>query len=116
MASRSATTWLERCDAPTSRRDEPLTPRQWVQFLEAECLGYEDDVGPAGGFVVDDQRLCEQGSGTAYTLHPDVLSWQAVFAYAPQPFVEVADEFLVAHDEDDVAAGVGVGAELAAGA
>src|SRR5450631_1732728 len=77
MASRSATTWLERCDAPTSRRNEPLTPRQWAQFLEAECLGYEDDVGPAGRFVVDDQRLCEQGSGTAYTLHPDVLSWHA---------------------------------------
>jgi hypothetical protein len=87
-----------------------------VLDLEAECLGYEDDADPAGGFVVDDQRLCEQGSGTACTLHADVLSRQAVFAYAPKAFVEVADEFLVAHDEDDVAAGVRVGAELAAGA
>ena len=65
---------------------------------------------------MDDQCLGEEAAGVADGLHACVLSGEAVFAYAAEAFVEVADEFLVADDEDDVAAGVGVGAELAAGA
>jgi len=79
--------------------------------LEAEGRGYEDHVDAVGGLVVD---LREQASGVAGALHADVFSGQAVFAYAAKAFVDVAHEFLVTDDEDDVAAGVGVRAELAA--
>ena len=63
---------------------------------------------------MDDEGLGEQASRVAEALHADGLSRQAVFAYASQAVVEVCDEFLVADDEDHVAAGVGVCAELAA--
>lgn len=84
--------------------------------LEAEYLGYENDADATGGFVVQDQRLREQASRVACVLHAEVLSRQAVLANASEPFVEVSNELLVADHEDHVAAGVGVRAELAAGA
>src|SRR5438477_9093213 len=80
---------------------------------EAERLGEEDDGDPAGGVAVDDQCLGEHASSAAGALHTGVFARQAVFADAAQAFAEVGDELLVPDDEDDVAGGVGVGAELA---
>src|SRR5437588_13122013 len=90
------------------------TSFELATLLEAECLGYEDDLDASCRVVVDDQCLCEQASGVAGVLHTRVFLGQAVFAYAAEAFVEVGDEFLVADDEDHVPAGVGVRAELAA--
>ena len=64
---------------------------------------------------MDDQRLGEETSGVAGGLHPSELSRQAVLAHPAEACVEISDELLVSDDEDHVASGVGVGAELAAG-
>ena len=66
---------------------------------EAECLWYEDDPDAAGRFVMDDQCLGQEAAGIAERLHSGELSRKAVFAYTPEPFVQVADEFLMTdHD------------------
>ena len=50
------------------------------QGLEAECLGDEDDGDAGGGFVVDDECLCEHRSGEAGVLHAGELAREAVLA------------------------------------
>jgi hypothetical protein len=91
----------------------PSSPSELETLLEAECLGYEDDVDASRRVVVDDQRFGEQAAGAAGGLHSRVFLGEAVFVYSAEAFIEVADEFLVADDEDYVPAGVGVRPELA---
>ena len=83
-----------------------------VRVLEAECFWDEDDVDPVSWLGMDDERLGEQAAGVADGLHASELFGEAVLADAAQAFVDVADELLVADDEDDVASRVGVGVEL----
>src|SRR5579859_416856 len=77
---------------------------------EAERLGDQDDGDPARAIMVDDQRLGEHASRKAGALHARVFPGQAVLAEAAQALIEVADQLLVADDEDDLAGGIGVGA------
>src|SRR5579859_6852851 len=77
---------------------------------EAERLGDQDDGDPARAIMVDDQRLGEHASGKAGALHARVFPGQAVLAQAAQALIKVADQLLVADDEDDLAGGIGVGA------
>jgi hypothetical protein len=71
------------------------TSFELATVLEAECLGYEDDVDASRRVVVDDQCLCEQASGVAGVLHTRVFLGQAVFAYAAARTVR--DVCLFAH-------------------
>ena len=97
------------------RLDERRGPRAaGDRALKAECLRYQDQADAGRGFLMDDQRLGEQASRAACGLHAHVLPRQAVLAYAAEAFVDVADQLLVADNEDHVPAGVCVRAELAA--
>ena len=68
----------------------------------AERLGDEDDAGPAGIFLVEDQCFAERAADMAKALQARVFSGKAVLAEAAEALVNVAHELLVADHEDDL--------------
>jgi hypothetical protein len=67
-------------EQPLVREEDAVEPLGLDEGLEAECLGDEDDGDAGGGFVVDDQCLCEHCSGEAGVLHAGELAGEAVLA------------------------------------
>src|SRR6185437_10692485 len=117
--TRTATCWRSspaRTAAAADRagpRPRPAPPAR--RRSEAQRLWHQDHGHPAGRLAVDDQRLGQQCPRAAEALHAPELPQQAVLAQAAQALGHVADQLLVPDHQDDVARGVGVGPELAAG-